>query len=253
MRNDPILPVDQEARTIAKRLLRTARSGTLATMEPESGFPFASLVGLATACDGTPVLLTSQLSVHTRLMEREPRCSLLLSDIRKGDPLAHPRLTLQALAQLVERPSDTHDALRRRYLAHHPKAALYADFPDFAFWRLAVQGASLNAGFGRAYRMEAADVLTDMTGLDGFERLEEEALAHMNADHADAVALYAERLCGAQPGAWRMTGLDPEGTQLALGDEIVRLSFPQRLSQAADLRPMLVTLARQARGASAPE
>lgn len=253
MPNDPFLPVDQEARGTAKRLLRTARSGTLATLERESGFPFASLVGLATACNGTPVILTSQLSVHTRLMEQEPRCSLLLSDIRKGDPLAHPRLTLQALARRVERPSDMHDALRRRYLAHHPKAALYADFPDFSFWRLAVQGASLNGGFGRAYHMEAADILTDMTGLEDFERLEEEALAHMNADHADVVALYAERLCGARPGAWRMTSLDPEGAQLALGDEIVRLSFPQRLSRAADLRPMLVALAEQARGASAPE
>lgn len=252
MSHDPTLPVDEEARATAKRLLRTSRSGALATVDPEGGFPFASLVGVATACDGTPILLTSQLSIHTRLMEREPRCSLLLSDIGKGDPLAHPRLTIRALAQRVERMSAEHGALRRRYLAHHPKAALYVDFPDFSFWRLAVQGASLNAGFGRAYRMEAADLLTDLAGLEDFADLEAEAVAHMNEDHADTVALYAERLCGARPGAWRLTGLDPEGAQLACGDEVVRLSFPQRLSRSAELRPALVALARKARGGEAP-
>ena len=41
------------------------------------------------------------------------------------------------------------EAARRRFLARHPEAAFYADFPDFAFWRLEVEGAHYIGGFGR--------------------------------------------------------------------------------------------------------
>ncbi|MBF9232895.1 HugZ family pyridoxamine 5'-phosphate oxidase [Microvirga alba] len=248
MRKDPILPVDDEARLLAKQLMRTARSGALATNDGESGFPFASLVAVGSDLDGSPIILTSQLSTHTRLLEADERCSLLLSDIGKGDPLAHPRLTLLADATRLEPGSREAQGVRRRYLTQHPKAALYVDFPDFAFWRLNVTSASLNGGFGRSYRMTKADILTDMTGFDGFSDMEAEAVEHMNTDHREAVALYATKLCGAPAGAWKLIGIDPEGVQLGLGDKILRLVFPHRLTSPADLRPVLVHLAREARG-----
>ncbi|MCB5174514.1 HugZ family pyridoxamine 5'-phosphate oxidase [Microvirga lenta] len=248
---DPILPVDGEARQIAKHLIRTARSGALATNDGASGVPFASLVAVATDVDGSPLILTSQLSIHTRLLEADARCSLLLSSSGKGDPLAHPRVTLLAEARRVEqRSSPEGERIRRRYLAHQPKASLYVDFPDFAFWRLDIASASLNGGFGRAYRMDRADVLAPMDGLDGLLDLEADAVEHMNADHSEAVALYATRLCGARDGAWRLTGIDPEGLLLALGDEIVRLTFPEPLTGPEELRPMLVRLAQDARNRS---
>jgi len=243
----PILPVDDEARQTAKHLMRTARSGALATNDAGSGFPFASLVAVATDLDGSPLILTSQLSAHTRLLEADNRCSLLLSASGKGDPLAHPRVTLIAEAKRLERGTPEGDRVRQRYLAHQPKATLYVDFPDFSFWRLDVTSASLNGGFGRAYRMERGDVLTALDGLADLVGMEAGAVEHMNEDHADAVALYATRLCGAREGAWRLSGIDPEGLLLALGDEIVRLDFPQPLTSAAELRPLLVRLAQEAR------
>jgi putative heme iron utilization protein len=244
---DPILPVDGEARQIAKNLMRTARSGALATNDPAGGFPFASLVAVATDLDGSPLILTSQLSIHTKLLEADNRCSLLLSASGKGDSLAHPRVTLLAQAKRLERGSTEGDRVRRRYLAHQPKASLYVDFPDFSFWRLDVTAASLNGGFGRAYRMERSDVLTSLDGMADLIEMEAGAVEHMNEDHADAVALYAARLCGAREGAWRLSGIDPEGLLLALGDEIVRLTFPEPLKSAAELRPLLVRLAQEAR------
>lgn len=244
---DPLLPVDDEARHLAKRLMRTARSGALATNDPETRTPFASLVAVGTDLDGSPIILTSQLSAHTRLLEADPRCSLLLSSIGKGDPLAHPRLTVLARAERLERSAETTQKIRRRYLTQHPKAALYVDFPDFAFWRLNVEGGSLNGGFGRAYRMGREDLLTDTSGFFDFYEFEAGAIEHMNSDHADAVALYAEKLCGAREGAWHMIGIDPEGLQLALGDEILRLPFPKPLTGPHELRPVLMLLAREAR------
>jgi heme iron utilization protein len=244
---DLTLPVDDEARALARRLIRTARSGALATNGGVSGTPFASLVAVATDMDGSPIMLTSQLSTHTQLLDADNRCSLLVAASGKGDPLAHPRLTILANARRLGPAAPGADRIRRRYLAHHPRAALYVDFPDFAFWRLEITAASLNGGFGRAYRMTVDDVLVSMDGLEELAAMEAEAVAHMNSEHAEAVGLYATRLCGGKLGNWIMTSLDPEGALLASGDTILRLTFPRLLSRAEELRPMLIMLAKAAR------
>jgi heme oxygenase (biliverdin-IX-beta and delta-forming) len=249
-KKEPLLPVDGEARRLARDLLRTARHGALATLDAQNGDPLATRTALVSDMDGAPVFLTSTLSAHTQALLADPRCSILVGEPGKGDPLAHPRLTVIGRAERIGAESDdssTRERLRRRYLARHPKAELYVDFPDFSFWRLAVTRASLNGGFGRAYAMAPADVLTDMTRLEALLEIEGGAVAHMNADHGDALALYAQAFCKAGPGDWIQTGLDPEGLDLQKGDEVRRLWFDQPLAKAEDLRPLLVALARQAR------
>ncbi len=111
--------------------------------------------------------------------------------------------------------------------------------------------AHLNGGFARAADLKAADVLTDVSGAENLIEAEESAVAHMNADHADAVRLYATKLCGAQDRtsrkSWRITGIDPEGLDLARGDVTLRLPFPQRVTDAQQLRKVVVDLAAKAR------
>ncbi len=125
----------------------------------------------------------------------------------------------------IERESADDARLRRRFLARHPKAELYAGFGDFAFWRMSVASAHLNGGFARAADLKAADVLTDLTGADEMLAGEEGAAAHMNEDHADAILLYATKLLGETEGPWRITGIDPDGADLAAGDRTARLPF----------------------------
>jgi putative heme iron utilization protein len=59
----------------------------------------------------------------------DPRASILLAESGKGDPLAHPRLTV--IGRLERCPDPR---VRERFLARHPKARLYADFVDFSFF-----------------------------------------------------------------------------------------------------------------------
>lgn len=238
-------PQDFDPVGLAKRLLRATRAGTLATLDRSSGYPFASLVNVATDLDGSPIILVSRLSTHTANLECDGRASILLAAGGKGDPLAHPRLTV--LGNFVRRDDDPR--LRRRFLARHPKSELYAGFADFSFWWMSVVSAHLNGGFARAADLTAQDVLTDLDGADSLIATEESAVEHMNADHADAVALYATKLVGAAEGDWRVTGLDPEGLDLALGDATSRLSFPHRITDAAGLRSVLKDLAERARAA----
>lgn len=226
----------------SKRLLRSVRAGALATLDG-AGLPFATLVNVATASDGAPVLLMSTLAVHTRNLEARPQASILLAQTGKGDPLAHPRLTVSGtLAR------DADPALRARFLARHPKSELYAGFPDFSFWRMTPTGFHLNGGFARAADFAPAAVLTDLAGADDLVAVEASALAHLNADHADALRLYAARLDGQAEGRWLATGVDPEGLDLAAGDRTARISFPRRIVSGEELRSMLAALAKQARG-----
>lgn len=235
-------PDEFDGVALAKRLLRSVRAGSLATLEPATGAPFASLVTVATDPGGSPLILVSRLSAHTRNMDADPRASILLATSGKGDPLAHPRLTVSGRLEIADG-----EAVRRRFLARHPKADLYVDFPDFTFRRLVVEVGHLNGGFAKAARLTGAELTTDLDGADPLLFAEEGAVAHMNEDHVDALRLYATRLAGAPDGEWRATGLDPEGMDLAVGDVTARLTFPERVTDAGALRRTLVDLAAQAR------
>jgi putative heme iron utilization protein len=202
---------------------------------------------VATDSDGAPLVLISRLSTHTANLEVDGRASLLLASSGKGDPLAHPRLTLIGRFVQITRQDPREPRLRRRFLARHPKSELYAGFADFSFWRLDTVSAHLNGGFARAADLKAADVLTDVGGADNLIEAEDGAVAHMNDDHADAVRLYATKLLGGDDGPWRLTGIDPEGLDLARGDATLRLPFPQRVLTADQLRKTVVDLAAKAR------
>jgi putative heme iron utilization protein len=208
-------PADFDPKGLAKILLRSIRAGTLGTLDRNTGHPFASLVTVATDVDGSPLILTSRLSTHTANLEADGRASVLLAETGKGDPLAHPRLTVLGAFARIEKESADETRVRRRFLARHPKAELYAGFGDFAFWRMQVAAAHLNGGFARAADLAAADVLTDVAGADELIAAEEGAVAHMNQDHAEATSLYATKLLGEEEGPWRISGLDPDGADLA--------------------------------------
>jgi putative heme iron utilization protein len=238
---------DFDPKSLAKSLLRSTRAGALATIDRNTGHPFASLVNVATDSDGAPLILISRLSTHTANLEADGRASILLASSGKGDPLAHPRLTILGSFARVSRDDPQEARLRRRFLARHPKSELYAGFADFAFWKLATVSAHLNGGFARAADLRAAEVTTDIAGAEDLLDAEADAVEHMNADHADAVRLYATKLLGAPDGAWRLSGLDPDGLDLVCGDNAVRLSFPERVTTAQQLRKVVVDLAATAR------
>src|SRR5262245_41147885 len=182
----------------AKKLLREGRSAALATLMPASGDPYCSLVNVATAADGAPLLLISRLAVHTKNILADARVSLMLDERRPGDPLEGARVMLMGTAQQTDDPN-----ARRRYLARQPEAKMFADFGDFGFYRIDLRGAHLVAGFGRIVDLSRADILTDLADADALVGAEEEIVAHMNAEHLAAVRLYATRLLGDGDGDWR--------------------------------------------------
>jgi hypothetical protein len=233
---------------LARSLLRRSRQGALATLMRGSGDPYCSLVNIASHCDGSPILLISRLAQHTKNALSDPRVSLMLDEPAEGDPLEGARIMLAGRA---EQAGDADEAnLRRRYLNAHPSAEVFVNFKDFSFFRIRPAGAHLVAGFGRIVDLKPEQFLTDISDADALLKAEQGAIEHMNADHRDAMNLYATKLLGAEAADWRCTGCDPDGMDMQAGAKTLRLDFPERIVTPAALRQVLTELAQQARTAA---
>ena len=158
-KRDPINPTDDAARALAATLFRDARIASLGFLDPETGGPAVSRIVCAHYGQGRLVTLVSDLSHHSKALDLDPRCSLLVGDhIGRGDPLAHPRMTVIARATRLPADAKRDEAFAERYLSLHPKTKLYFGFADFAFWRFDLVRIDLNGGFGKAYRLTPEDV-----------------------------------------------------------------------------------------------
>ena len=230
---------------LARSLLRRSRQGALATLVPGSGDPYCSLVNVASHPDGSPILLISRLALHTRNILGDSRVSLMLDERAAGDPLEGSRIMLAGRAE--EAGGDQIVLLRRRYLNAHPSAEAFVDFKDFAFFRICPTGAHLVAGFGRILDLKPEQFLTEMAGAEALLEAEPGTVEHMNADHRDAMNLYATKLLGAEAADWTCTGCDPDGMDMQAGGATLRLDFPERVTSGTELCKMLVRLAGEAR------
>ena len=217
-------PSAEEAKALAvadaKRLLRTARTGALATFDAEHRTPLATLVGVASDWDGAPLFLMSELARHTRNLAGDARASLLLTTPGgRGDPLNQPRLTIGGPITVEANPG-----AKARYLRRNPKAKLYADFTDFSLRRLRIETVHFNGGFGRADALTPADLLVpgDVAALAAAE---DALLAWVESLGDEKLAALAE---GAPSGrrVWRPVGIDAEGLELSAGAAVARVSFP---------------------------
>jgi putative heme iron utilization protein len=236
---------DFDPAKLARSLLRRSRQGALATLRLGSGDPYCSLVNVASHGDGSPILLISRLALHTKNILADSRVSLMLDERAQGDPLEGSRIMLAGRAE--QAGGNAVATLRRRYLNAHPSAEAFVDFKDFSFFRIRPAGAHLVAGFGRIVDLEPEQFLTETSDAGALLEAEQGAIEHMNADHRDAMKLYATRLLGAKPEDWCCTGCDPDGIDMQAGPTTLRLDFPERVTGPGELRKMLVRLAGEAR------
>jgi hypothetical protein len=224
----------------ARRLIRGRDHAALATSL--AGHPYVSLVALACDSDASVLLLLSDLAQHTRNLAADPQVSLLLADSAgHADPLAGPRLSLIGRAERCDDP-----AAAARFAARHPASRNYAGFADFHLYRVIPERGHLVAGFGRISWVAGED-LRFRGDAAALAAAESEIVAHMNDEHAEAIALYAGRLLLRRGRGWRMTGIDPEGLDLRRNGETARLDFAAPALTPAAARRILVELAGQAR------
>ena len=233
--------------TIARGLLRSLDRAALGTLmrpdTPDAGSPYTSLVLVAVDHDASPLLLISTLADHTKNLAANPAVSLLFDGtVGLDEPLTGPRVSVQGRAAKTD-----DERLKTRFVARHPGAAMYVGFKDFAFWRVTVSRAHLVAGFGKIHWLDAGALL--YPAAEALHEAESGIIEHMNADHADAVQLYATKLLAREGDGWTMTGVDPEGADLRRGGAVLRLPFARPVTTAEEARVELVRLVKQARAA----
>ena len=232
----------------ARSLVRIGRKGVLTTNGSDQdqyapGWPGSSLVTYATAWEGSPLFLLSTLSHHTQNALRDSRVSLLV-DGTDGyvNPQQGPRVSVVGYLK----PEDD-TRLHRRFLAKHPRARLYAGFGDFQFYKLTVEKLHYVGGFARALWIPKKNAVLPKSVWHDIAVSEESILSHMNADHQEAIRLYATKLLKKRGRHWVLIGVDPEGIDLLCGQTVHRLPFDLSVTDADQCRKMLVRLAKQAR------
>lgn len=237
-------PKKQPPDAWSRAIMRRALKASLATINRESGYPYASLITVASMPDGSPLTLISQLAEHTRNIEKDTRATVLFDETGGfGDPLEGARVSISGKLEKTQDP-----AARARFLSRHPSAEVYADFKDFAFYALRMESAHFVGGFGRITDISADRLKTDISDAEKLISAESDIVTHMNEDHADAVSLYAMKLLGADDGDWRLVSCDPDGCDLLAGEKGLRLDFPTRVTSPQLARKALVELAEKARG-----
>ncbi|GGC55208.1 DUF2470 domain-containing protein [Hoyosella rhizosphaerae] len=233
----------EEARTI----VASTNFGTLATLT-SGGDPWASFVTYGTL-HGDPVLCVSTLAEHGRNLADDPRASIaVVSPEMADDPLATSRVTLAGVA---ERPTaDQLSAARDAHVGAVAAAKYYVDYSDFQLWVLRVQRVRWVGGYGRMASASGVDYSAaqpdPVMGASGH------AVAHLNADHADALLEMARNL-GGYPDATqaRCVRADRYGLSLTVttprGWAPTRVGFPNPIASADELRSATIELVRLAR------
>ncbi len=246
----PQLPEPDHAERV-RTLLALASVGTLSTLSRrQPGFPFGSLMPYALDASGRPLFLISNMAMHTQNVKADPRASLFVSQGADGDPLGAARATVVGPVQPI--PAEQLAEAREQYLSRHENSRYWVDFKDFSFFRLEPADVYYVGGFGvmgwvttEAYRQAAPDPLAGAAA---------GILAHMNADHVDAMLLLARTHAGLQATEAAMTSIDRLGFTLRLktdeGMKGARVNFPQEVRTAAETRMALVNMVQLAKGSS---
>ncbi|MEM6762517.1 MAG: DUF2470 domain-containing protein [Pseudomonadota bacterium] len=236
---------EEAAAREGRRLIHSASEAALGTLS-EDGSPHVSHVACATLADGAPIILISDLALHTKNVDRDGRASLLFLAPPDGDDTnARSRISVDGHL----RPVADHGVARSRFLRRQPQAAGYIDFKDFRLMRLVPERAHLVAGFGRITSVPPLALVDDGAESKTLEEIDAGACEHMDDDHADALAVMATALGGGPDGVWRAVGVDRYGIDLGLGPMVVRVEYPEPLSDGMGLRKALKYLADQARAA----
>lgn len=247
----PALPVIPEP-THAERtrtLLHLQALATLSTLSrKQPGFPFGSLMPYALDVEGRPLFLISNMAMHTQNIKADARASLFITQPpADGDPLGAARATL--IGNILQVSDEDKAAVRELYLARHENSHYWVDFADFSFFRMDILDVYYVGGFGvmgwvtaSDYTLAAPDPLADSApGI----------LAHMNADHGEAMILLARTHSQLEATEATMTSVDRLGFHLRLktadGIKGTRINFPNEVHTPIETRAALVEMVRQAR------
>jgi heme iron utilization protein len=233
----------------ARTLLHLSSVATLSTLSrKQPGFPFGSLMPYALDAAGRPLFLISTMAMHTQNLKADPRASLFVTQpAPDGDVLGAARVTL--VGNVLQLPYTEKSEARELYLKAHPNSQYWVDFTDFAFFRLEPIDIYYVGGFGVMGWVTASEYAAAQP--DPLADAAQNILNHMNADHADALLLFAKVHAKLDAEAATMTSVDRLGFHLRVqtpaGIKGARVPFLREATTPGTTRSILVEMVKQAR------
>ena len=193
------MPAKSEIAAAARGLMRRAFKGSLATIDARNGYPYASLITLATDASGAPTFLISKLARHTANLAQRPA----RLDHGRRDRRARRSAAGRARHRSTARPSRTPEAGREAALSRPaPGSRLLCRLPGFRV---------LAARRSRAPIISAASAASSISrrtscwfrsmAPTSLVEAEPGIVEHMNEDHADARRALRHRPCRRRAGA----------------------------------------------------
>lgn len=226
----------------ARRFVRSQQSGVLSTLSRRvEGFPFGSVAPFVLDHAGCPVILISTLAEHTKNLDADPRCSLIVQPYSPDMQVVGRATVIGQATRLTDK-----DALGPRYLRYHPQAEAYFAMHDFSFYRIEPVRVRWIGGFGKIHWVEPGDYLL---GACPLAEQETDILAHMNTDHGHNLTDYCRHVHGVETQSAEMIGIDPDGFDVRADSKVLRFDFPSRVTDAQQARSALVELAQLAKTA----
>jgi putative heme iron utilization protein len=227
----------------ARTLVSVGRIGSLSTHSRKfAGFPFGSVMPYAADELGRPVLFVSSMAMHTQNLHQDARASLLVTQPEaSGDPLGAARVSLLGVTEPVAA-----EEVRDLYLSRYENAKYWQEYSDFAYHRLEVSSVYFIGGFGVMGWVAAEEYSSARP--DPLAETAQEIIAHMNADHADALLSIARRSTGEVATEASMTAVDRLGfhVRLKTGDGVHgrRVAFPRAVRNKEEARAAFVEMVR---------
>ncbi len=243
----PQLPEPSYAERV-RTLISLASIATLSTLSRKhAGFPFGSLMPYAQDTEGRPIFLISNMAMHTQNLKADRRASLFVGQAADGDPIGAARVTLVGHAEPV--PDEEIAFARELYLASLENSRYWVDFADFDFFRMQPVDLYYVGGFGVMGWVAAEDY--KMASPDPLAEAAPGMLAHMNADHGDAMILLARTHARLEATEAAMTSVDRLGFYLRLktmeGMKSIRINYPREVRTAQEARTVLIEIVKQAK------
>src|SRR5271154_2206646 len=197
-----------------RTLISLTSVGTLSTLSRKHpGFPFGSLMPFALDPAGRPIFLISSMAMHTQNLKGDSHCSLFVAqDAAEGAPLGAARATLVGHAGPV--PDRDIASAREAYLTRHENSRSWVDFSDFSFFHMQPIDLYYVGGFGAMGWVAAGDY--EGAAPDPLAESAASILAHMNAEHVDAMLLLARSHARLEATEAAMTSIDRLGFSLRL-------------------------------------
>lgn len=223
----------------ARQLLRAHRYGALSTLSKKfAGHPFGSICPYLVDHDGSLLILISDLAEHTKNIKADPRLSLITHSQDDPNIQAQGRVTVVGTAHFVAE----REATSKRYLRYFPEAETWLMLQDFQFYRIVPRSLRYIGGFGKVHWVKAETYAPPPYPLI---ESEDDVIAHMNADHQDAMQRYCAHIHQLDAQQVEMTGIDCDGFDVNADGRMLRFDFAEPVLNAQQARAVLVEMSRR--------